>query len=127
MSKDISVSELKTALRKMRKTASPCLDGIPVTLYIKLFDLIAPQMIEIFNSILQNEVPRRSMRTSIIKFLSKPKKKSSIKLDSKRKISVLCTDYICLETILANRLNNACHEAHHNMQQNLEKYTKVLP
>ena len=54
MSKDISISELKTALRQMRKTASPSLDGIPVTLYLKLFDLVAPQMIEIFNSILQN-------------------------------------------------------------------------
>ena len=106
MSKDISISELKTALRQMRKTASPGLDGIPVTLYLKLFDLIAPQMIEILNSILQNEVPTRSMRTSIIQFLTKPKKKSSIKLDDKRKISVLCTDYKCLETILANRLNN---------------------
>ena len=63
MSKNISISELKTALRQMRKTASPGLDGIPVTLYLKLFDLIAPQMIEIFNSILQNEVPTRSMCT----------------------------------------------------------------
>jgi len=106
MSKDISFSELKTALRQMRKTASPGLDGIPVTLYLKLFDLVAPQMIEIFNSILQNEAPTRSMRTSIIQFLTKPKKKNSIKLDDKRKISVLCTDYKCLETILANRLNN---------------------
>ena len=51
MSKDISNSELKIALRQMRKTASPGLDGIPVTLYLKLFNLVAPQMIQIFSSI----------------------------------------------------------------------------
>ena len=105
LSKDVSYSELKTALRQMRKAASPGMDGIPVTLYLQIFDLVAPQMIEVFNSIVQKEVPTRSMRTSTIQFLTKPKKKSSIKLDDKRKISVLCTDYKCLETILANRLN----------------------
>ena len=105
LSKDISYSELKTALRQMRKAASPGMDGIPVTLYLKLLDLIAPQLIEVFNSIIRDEAPTRSMRTSTIQFLTKPKKKSSIKLDDKRKISVLCTDYKCLETILANRLN----------------------
>ena len=105
LSKDISYSELKTALRQMRKAASPGMDGIPVTLYLKLLDLIAPQLIEVFNSIIRDEAPTRSMRTSTIQFLTKPKKKCSIKLDDKRKISVLCTDYKCLETILANRLN----------------------
>ena len=107
MSKDISFSELKTALRQMRKAASPGLDGIPVTLYLRLIDLLAPQLIELFNSILRNEAPTRSMRTSTIQFLTKPKKKHSIKLEDKRKISVLCTDYKCLETILANRLTIA--------------------
>ena len=105
LSKDISYSELKTALRQMRKAASPGMDGIPVNLYLKLLDLIAPQLIEVFNSIIRDEASTRSMRTSTIQFLTKPKKKSSIKLDDKRKISVLCTDYKCLETILANRLN----------------------
>ena len=45
------------------------------------------------------------MRTSTVQFLSKPKKAESLKLTYKRKISVLCTDFKCLETILANRLN----------------------
>ena len=45
------------------------------------------------------------MRTSTVQFLSKPKKANSFKLSDKRKISVLCTDFKCLETILANRLN----------------------
>ena len=47
------------------------------------------------------------MRTSTVQFLSKPKKANSIKLTDKRKISVLCTDFKCLETVLANRLNSA--------------------
>ena len=38
MSKDISYFELKTALRQMRKAASPGLDGIPVTLYLRLIN-----------------------------------------------------------------------------------------
>ena len=90
LSKDISYSELKTALRQMRKAASPGMDGIPVTLYLKLLDLLAPQLIEVFNSIIRDEAPTRSMRTSTIQFLTKPEKKCSIILDDKRKISVLC-------------------------------------
>ena len=52
--KDISYAELKTALRQMRKAASPGLDGIPVTLYLRLINLFAPKLIEIFNSIIRN-------------------------------------------------------------------------
>ena len=47
------------------------------------------------------------MRTSTVQFLTKPKKVNSIKLSDKRKISVLCTDFKWLETVLANRLNSA--------------------
>ena len=39
ISKDISYADLKTALRQMRKEASLGLDGIPITLYLRLIDL----------------------------------------------------------------------------------------
>ena len=62
-------------------------------------------MLQLFNDILHGEQPSHSMRTSVVQFLSKPKKADSIKLSDRRKISVLCTDFKCLETIIANRLN----------------------
>ena len=74
--------------------------------YAKLIDLFAPIVLEVFNCIVQGGCkPPESMRTSTVQFLSKPKKANSIKLTDKRKISVLCTDFKWLETILANRLN----------------------
>ena len=104
---EISIVELKKALKQLNSKASPGMDGIPSTLYETLSDVFAPHMLEVFNFILRGEDrPSESMRTSTVQFLSKPKKASSIKLSDKRKISVLCTDFKCLETVMANRLNS---------------------
>ena len=104
---EISKVELKKALKQLNSKASPGMDGIPSTLYETLSDVFAPHMLEVFNFILRGEDrPSESMRTSTVQFLSKPKKASSIKLSDKRKISVLCTDFKCLETVMANRLNS---------------------
>ena len=67
--------------------------------------LFAPYMLEVFNKILHGELPSESMRTSTLMFLSKPKKMESIKFEDKRKISILCSDFKCIEIILTNRLN----------------------
>ena len=104
LNREISSVELKKELKQLNSKASPGVDGIPSTLYEKLVDDFAPHMLEVFNFILSGEdKPTESMQTSTVQFLSKPKKASSIKLVDKRKISVLCTDFKCLETILANR------------------------
>ena len=108
LNKEISIVELKKAIKQLNSKASPGIDGIPSTLYEKLVDVFAPHMLDVFNFIVRGEdMPTETMRTSTVQFLSKPKKACSIKLSDKRKISVLCTDFKCLETILANRLNSA--------------------
>ena len=106
LTQSITKSELKKSLRKLRSKASPGIDSIPSSLYVKMFDLFAPLMVEVFNDIIHGQSPPASMRTSIVQFLNKPKKARSIKLSDKRKISVLCTDYKCLEKIMANRLKS---------------------
>ena len=108
LSCEISLMELKKAIKQLNSKASPGMDGIPSTLYEKLADVFTPYMLEVFNFIIRGEdKPTETMRTSTVQFLSKPKKANSIKLTDKRKISVLCTDFKCLETVLANRLNSA--------------------
>lgn len=90
LTKDVSRSELKKALKKLRSKASPGLDGIPSGLYVRMFDLFAPLLLEVFNDIIHGQPPPASMRTSIVQYLNKPKKAKSIKLSDKRKISILC-------------------------------------
>ena len=108
LSREISSLELKQALKQLNCKASPGLDGIPSTWYEKLADIFTPYMLEVFNYIIRGEdKPTETMRTSTVQFLCKPKKADCIKLSDKRKISVLCTDFKCLETVLANRLNSA--------------------
>ena len=102
--KEISPKELEIALRQLNSKASPGIDGIPSTLYVKLIDLFLPHIRLVFNCIVKGGQPSKTMRTSTIQFLTKPKKAGSIKLSDKRRISVLCTDFKCLETVLANRL-----------------------
>ena len=101
---DISSKELEIALKQLNSKASPGIDGIPSTLYVKLIDLFLPHIRLVFNCIVKGGQPSKTMRTSTIQFLTKPKKASSIKLSDKRRISVLCTDFKCLETVFANRL-----------------------
>ena len=106
VNRKITMTELKKALNQLNSNAAPGVDGIPSTLYVKLNELFAPVMLEVFNYIIQGGgKPPETMRTSTVQFLSKPKKANSIKLTDKRKISVLCTDFKWLETILANSLN----------------------
>ena len=69
-------------------------------------NLLAPYMLEI----LRDKEPSESMRTSTLFFLGKPKKMNSIKLEDKRKISILCSDFKCIETIMTNRLNIVMQE-----------------
>ena len=89
---DIKMSELIGALKQMNPNASPGIDGIPSTLYVKMSKIFAPSMLEVLNEIIHGKEPSESMRTSTLMFLGKPKKKDSIKLDDKRKISILCSD-----------------------------------
>ena len=105
LNKTITKEELEIALKQLNHKASPGIDGIPSTVYTIMSDLFAPHMLDVFNNIAQGSKPPVSMRTSTIQFLTKPKKANSIKLSDKRRISVLCTDFKCLETIFANRLN----------------------
>ena len=117
LTQDINRSELKKALLKLRSKASPGLDSIPSGLYVTMFNLFAPLMLEVFNEIIHGHTPAASMRTSIVQYLNKPKKAKSIKLSDKHKISVLCTDFKCLEKILANRLKRImpiCYKAKKN-------------
>ena len=104
LTQEINRSELRKALLKLRSKAAPGLDSIPSGLYVTMFSLFAPLMLEVFNEIIHGHTPAASMRTSIVQYLNKPKKAKSIKISDKHKISVLCTDFECLEKILANRL-----------------------
>ena len=104
LTQEINRSELRKALLKLRSKAAPGLDSIPSGLYVTMFSLFAPLMLEVFNEIINGQTPAASMRTSIVQYLNKPKKANSVKLSDKRKISILCTDFKCLEKILANRL-----------------------
>ena len=51
LNSDISMMELKKALRQLNSKASPGIDGIPSTLYLKMVDLFAPHMLDVFNFI----------------------------------------------------------------------------
>ena len=50
---EISIIELKKALNQLNSKAAPGIDGIPSNLYVKLIDLFAPNMLEVFNYIIQ--------------------------------------------------------------------------
>lgn len=98
----ITKEEILCALRNKKKNKAPGLDGIPYELYLQFWDLVGDDMTILFNTILQTGHMSESQRTALIRLI--PKKENPLSMADYRPISLLCTDYKILATVLDNRL-----------------------
>ena len=85
--------EVKEVMSASNLLASPGTDGIPSMLYNFCKDIMKEAFTIEVQAIHQVEQPTLSMRTSLMVFVSKPKKISSIKPGDKRRISLLNSDF----------------------------------
>ena len=67
VNREITMTELRKALNQLNSNAAPGVDGIPSNLYVKMIDLFAPIMLEVFNYIVKGGgKPPETMRTSTV-------------------------------------------------------------
>lgn len=100
----MTIEELKSALDSMSSNKAPGLDGIPPELLKALWDIVAPLIINSFNSALEKGALHRDQNTALITLVLK-KGKDPLECSSYRPISLLSTDSKLLAKVLALRLD----------------------
>jgi exonuclease III len=99
----ITISDLKSAIERTKLNKSPGADGIPYEFYGTFFDSLKEGMVEMMNAVLVCGETTETQSLALIKLIPKVKKPKGI--TDYRPISLLCTDYKLLASILAHRLS----------------------
>jgi exonuclease III len=104
----ISMAELEKTLLQCQKKKSPGPDGLTYEFYVKNFNSISNELLNIFNIFLNNPntIPKNFADGTIILI---PKSKTIKTVDDLRPISLLNCDYKLFSKILANRITGILH------------------
>ncbi|PSC76482.1 reverse transcriptase [Micractinium conductrix] len=106
-STSIDAAEVRRALRRSKPGTAPGLDGIPVQLYRKFADVLAPLLARLFTSMGTTGSAPRGFNRGVISFLYK--KGDPCLASNYRPITLLNTDYRLLSKVLAHRLGRCLH------------------
>ena len=99
----LCLEELTSALRSMRGGETPGQDGLPKEFYAQFWDLLGPDLLEVFGEAFQLRVLPASQRCGIVTLLDKSG--DPLLPQNKRPISLLNTDYKILARSLCSRLS----------------------
>ncbi|KAM4579169.1 uncharacterized protein V3H82_008444 [Fundulus diaphanus] len=114
LGRPLGLQELHTALLSMQGQRSPGVDGLTVEFYKAYWDLLAQDLLDVYNeSLLAGSLPL-SCRRAVITLL--PKKGNLQDIKNWRPVSLLCTDYKILSKALATRLGRAMEQVIHRDQ-----------
>lgn len=98
---EITVDELKNAIRTSQKRKSPGSDGLPVELYQRTFDVIYRELYCVMNEAMTNELPPEFADGTIVLIKKSGGDKSA---KGYRPISLLNVDYKILSRVMKCRL-----------------------
>ncbi|KAI3367340.1 hypothetical protein L3Q82_008155 [Scortum barcoo] len=101
----LSTQELHAALQSMQARKAPGIDGLTVEFYKAFWDILAGDLLEVFNESLASGLLPLSCRRAVITLL--PKKGNLQDIKNWRPVSLLCMDYKILSKVLANRLKRS--------------------
>lgn len=103
MEEDLTLVEIEIALKQMKNSKSPGIDGITIE-FIKAFWLdIKDLLFNAYLDCIQQDQLSPTMKTGLITLLPKPNK-DLLYLDNWRPITLLCNDYKLLALVYANRI-----------------------
>uniref|UniRef100_A0A6I8T0L1 Reverse transcriptase domain-containing protein n=1 Tax=Xenopus tropicalis TaxID=8364 RepID=A0A6I8T0L1_XENTR len=112
LDKDITVDEVKEAIKAFPSGKTPGPDGIPIEWYKKYADFLSPKMVELFNGNNQPNTLPDSCYDAYVTLILKPDKPPE-QCESYRPISLLNSDIKIFAKILANRLKLVIPELIH--------------
>ncbi|KAE8278213.1 Transposon TX1 uncharacterized 149 kDa protein ORF 2 [Larimichthys crocea] len=104
----LTPQELYAALQSMQGRKAPGIDGLTVEFYKVFWDILAGDILDVFNESLVAGSLALSSRRAIITLL--PKKGNLQDIKNWRPVSLLCTDYKILSKVLANRLRGVMEQ-----------------
>ena len=98
----LTFQECLAALSNMPASKSPGIDGFPAEFYRKFWDLLGPDLVDVFNFCYDHGSLPQSLRKGAITLLYK--KGDCLDAKNWRPITLLCADYKIAAKALANRL-----------------------
>ena len=111
----LTLLELKEASNLIQKAKSPGLDGLPPELFIELWDVMGPLLLDSLNSAIDTGPFHHDQNTSLISVLPK-KGKPSLRCGSYRPISLLKTELKLFAKVLVKRLEPYVFKLNHQDQ-----------
>uniref|UniRef100_A0A670ZAD8 Reverse transcriptase domain-containing protein n=1 Tax=Pseudonaja textilis TaxID=8673 RepID=A0A670ZAD8_PSETE len=124
LNKDITWSELKSAMENQCNNKSPGPDGIPVELYKATIDLVGPLMLEVFNEVLLAAKMPDSWREALIALIPKEDVDARY-INNYRPISLLNADYKLFTSIIANRVKQVLNLYIHEDQNGFLPFRQI--
>lgn len=115
MEDDISIDEIKKAIRGLRKGKAPGNDGFSVDFYQKFIDELAPRLKVIYQDALKRGRLPESMREAVITLLHK-KGRDPQQCSNYRPVSLINVDEKILAKILATTLEEVVPHLIHQDQ-----------
>ena len=104
----ISIDEAFKALSGMAKSKSPGSDGLPAEFYLTFWEVLGPDLVEVFNASLDSGSLPFSQRGALISLIFK--KGDRLEHKNWRPISLLNVDYKLCARVLAGRLLKVIHQ-----------------
>ncbi|KAI3354586.1 hypothetical protein L3Q82_019090, partial [Scortum barcoo] len=116
LTEPLQLCELQAALRSMQGQRAPGIDGLTVEFYKAFWDVLAADILDVFNESLAYGSMPVSCRRAVLTLL--PKKGNLQDIKNWRPVSLLCVDYKLLSKALAfaNRLRGAMEQVIHRDQ-----------
>lgn len=99
----IQLEEIHLALKQMRKSKCPGVDGLTPEFYLKFWPLLATTFKALFTEVVNKELLHSSARDGVFALLDKPNK-DLLDIPNWRPLTLLNTDYKLFAKVLANRL-----------------------
>lgn len=103
LDKPITLEELLKAVKGTKKGRTPGIDGIPVELYLQLWDLLGPIWLEAIHYASNIGSFHRDLNTALITVIPKPGK-DHLECANYRPISLINADLKIFSKVLANRM-----------------------
>jgi exonuclease III len=100
---EITLEELKAAVKKSPTNKCPGLDGIPVDFFATFFTQLGPLLLDVFNSAVATGMLPKSCRSGVICLLHK--KGNRQHMNNYRPLTMLAADYKLFSKVMAERLD----------------------
>ena len=120
----ITVEDIKMAIKTMNNNRTPGEDGIPIDFYKVFWNKLQSPFYEMVMEVYNQKILHPSARKGILNLIPKANKDTRI-IKNLRPITLLNTDYKIIEKVIANKMIPALEEIIHKDQRGFMKDRRI--